>query len=64
MISSDLRAKITLTGVIYLNPQEALESTLNDMTMLILLPNDQKLANVLLKHVKLKCNALRIKAPH
>ena len=52
VISSDLRAKITLTGVIYRNPQEALKSTLSDMTMLILLPNDQKLANVLLKHVK------------
>ena len=52
MISDDLRAKITLTGVIYLKPQEALKSTLSDMTMLILLPNDQKLANVLLKHVK------------
>jgi hypothetical protein len=43
VISSDLRAKITVTGVIYLNPKEALESTLNDMTVLILLPNDQKL---------------------
>ena len=52
MISDDLRAKITLTGVIYLNPQDALESTLNDMTMSILLPNYQNLANVLLKHIK------------
>ena len=54
MISDDLRAKITLTGVVYLNPKEALESTLNYMTMLILLPNDKndKMANVLLKHVK------------
>ena len=49
VIWSDLRAKITLTGVIYRNPKEALESTLNDITMLILLPNS---ANVLLKHVK------------
>ena len=36
VISDDLRAKITLTGVIYLKPQEALKSTLNDMTMLII----------------------------
>ena len=52
MISDDLRAKITLTGVIYLNPQEALKSTLSDMTILIFLPNDQNLVNVLLKYVK------------
>ena len=50
--SDDVRAKVTLTRVIYLNPQEALKSTLSDMTILILLPNDQNLANFLLKHVK------------
>ena len=40
-----------MTGVIYLIPQEALKSTVSDMTMLIL-ANDQKLPTVLLKHVK------------
>ena len=64
-ISNDLRATLTLTGVGYLNPKEALESMLTDIyDMMVLLPNDFKLVNVVITILKPKCNAQRTRAPH
>ena len=50
--SNDLRVKIALKGVIFMTSKDALESSLTNMTMLVLLPKDSKEANVLFKHIQ------------